>query len=243
MTDKQEQALATSDEQQGKPELAQENEQAQAAPEQSLADQLREAMASGFIQHCVNGRVVECKEAGANPVMVGSVDAVSTLLGQVINAGGPEGVEQQMNAVMNALSLLSVNGAPLTQHIVRGVVMQAAAQGSAFVMLGELQGLAIESMTREAMNSVYAACMEKVGGAGEAAPSPMKPFPAGAEAGPAADHEQHIEEGVAAAVAKAEAGDANYTSAEEAKGVMDKRKQVVRQKAQNTNKRRPRHRR
>lgn len=196
----------------------------QVTPEKSPAEQLRDAMGVNFITHCVNARVAECEKAGESPVMVGGIDAISTVIEQVVNAGGPEGTEQQMNAVMSALNLLSVGGAPLVQHIVRYGVMQAARQGSAFAMLGELQGLAIESMTQQAMNNVYAACMEKVGGAGEAAPSPMKPFPA------VERHEQHIEEEAAAAVAKAEAGDANYTSAKEAKAVMEKRKENVRRK-------------
>lgn len=187
MTDQQEQI-----EQHVAAELqAQQQEQAQEeqqAPARSQAEMLRDAMAGNFIEHCVNGRVAECQEHQADPRIVGSVDAVASVLAKVINLAGEEGVEQQFSAVIDGLGLLTVNGVPVLQLIVSSVIAKAAEQGTAFTMLGELQGMAMKVMVNGAMNQVYSACAQQMAGAGSAAgaPDPMKPFAPMAESAPAA---------------------------------------------------------
>lgn len=172
MTDQQEQI-----EQHVAAELqAEQAEEEQQAPARSQAEMLRDAMAGNFVNHCVNGRVAECQEHQTDPRIVGGVDAIASVLAQVINLAGEEGVEQQFGAVMDGLGLITVNGAPVLQLIVSSVIAKAAEQDTAFAMLGELQGVAMKVMMNSAMNQVYSACAQKVAEAAAGAPDPMRPF-------------------------------------------------------------------
>lgn len=185
MTDQQEQIeqhveAEQQAEQQAQAQAAQEEQQ---APERSQEELLRDAVAANFISHCVNGRAAECQEHQADPRIVGGVDAVATVVAQVINMAGEEGIEQQFKAVIDGLDLLTVNGAPVLQLIVSAVIARAAEQGTAFGMLGELQGMAMKVMMNGAMNQVYSACAQQMAAG---APDPMKPFAPMAESAPVA---------------------------------------------------------
>lgn len=195
MTDQQEQieqhvaAELQAEQQELQAEQAQAAQEEQQAPARSQAEMLRDAMAGNFLEHCVNGRVAECQEHQADPRIVGGVDAVASVLAKVINLAGEEGVEQQFGAVIEGLGLLTINGVPVLQLIVSNVITKAAEQGTAFALLGELQGMAMKVMVNGAMNQVYSACTQQMAGAGSAAGAPadpMKPFAPMAESVPAA---------------------------------------------------------
>lgn len=184
MTDKQEQKVTEQQsvelaelQQEQAPELLEQQEQAQEQQERSPEDVLRDAMATNYLSHCTNARVVECQEHGADPRYVGSIDAIATLARQVINAGGEEGLKQQVEALVEGLGLLSINGAPVMPLVMELAIAKYASNGSAMPLLGSLQGVAVQVM----MQGVYDACMKGVNEMAQAAQEakaadPMQPF-------------------------------------------------------------------
>lgn len=137
---------------------------------------LRTAVANNYLSHCVNARVVECKQHNADPLFVGSIDAISTLTRQVINAAGEEGMRQQVEALTEGLGLVSINGAPLIQLVMEAAIAKYATNGAAMSVIGNLQGIAVKAM----MNSVYESCMKSAHDMVHAAQepkakNPMKP--------------------------------------------------------------------
>lgn len=89
-------------ESQNKTPVAQGVEQAikQEAPQVDAAVMIRQAMANNFIQHCVNAAAADGAE---NPLMAGATSAVNELLVAVLNQGGDEQIQQNINLVANAL--------------------------------------------------------------------------------------------------------------------------------------------
>lgn len=236
MTDKQEQALATA--------TTEEQQNAAAPgdapqPEQEKVDpavQLRNAMASNYMAHCVNSRAATASDEA--PVVAGTGDAVHSLLTVALMANGKDGVVAQFDAIFSAMMVITINDQPLPYVLAERLIAASAQNGNAIQLAAQLQASAMAAT----VNAMHQSIMGEVRAAKADDNNPMKPFPENAEAVPAVDHEQHIEEAVAEAIAKDEAGEANYTSAEEARQVMDNRKRIARQEARNANKRRPRNR-
>lgn len=164
--------------------IEQQNEVTEQVEQSSPVEQLRGAMAGNYIDHCINARVAECSESGVNPLHVGGVDAICTVIAQVVGAAGPDG----MKVLMNALGHLVIEEVPVIQYLVKTTIVNAASQGTAFALLGELQAVAVEATVETAMQQVYRACMESVAPAAERAEQDelMKPFASAEEAAPAA---------------------------------------------------------
>lgn len=165
----------------------QEQVQEQAAPQLTAEEALRINMANNYFKHCVNSRVVECKETGANPLHIGSVDALVVLLGQVLNVGeGDQQVlQQQVGAVMQALNTISIGNDSLSVIMARQMIGQAADQGQAFSLIGHLQDVAQQHMANASMNEMAQLVASMQAEAKQPANSPMAPFPADAESVPA----------------------------------------------------------
>lgn len=164
----------------------QEQVQEQAAPQLTAEEILRINMANNYFKHCVNSRVVECKETGANPLHIGSVDSLVVLLGQVLNVseGDPRVLQQQVGAVMQALNTISIGSDSLSVIMARQMIGQAADQGQAFSLIGHLQDVAQQHMANASMNEM-AQMVASMQAPVQPANSPMAPFPAGAEEVPA----------------------------------------------------------
>ncbi|WP_270818397.1 hypothetical protein [Aeromonas sp. Y318-3] len=164
----------------------QEQVQEQAAPQLTAEEILRINMANNYFKHCVNSRVVECKETGANPLHIGSVDSLVVLLGQVLNVseGDPHVLQQQVGAVMQALNTISIGSDSLSVIMARQMIGQAADQGQAFSLIGHLQDVAQQHMANASMNEM-AQLVASMQAPVQPANSPMAPFPAGAEEVPA----------------------------------------------------------
>ncbi|MGL6448809.1 hypothetical protein ACSZNO_21020 [Aeromonas veronii] len=163
----------------------QEQVQEQAAPQLTAEEALRINMANNYLKHCVNSRVVECQETGANPLQVGSVDALVVLIGQVLSVseGDPKVLQQQVGTVMQAINTISIGNDSLSVIMARQMIGQAAEQGQAFSLIGHLQDVANQHMANASMNELtqLVASMAPI----QPANSPMAPFPADAEAVPA----------------------------------------------------------
>lgn len=167
-------------------ELAQEQVQEQAAPQLTAEEALRINMANNYLKHCINSRVLECQESGANPVLVGSADALVVLISQVLNMsqGDPKVLQQQVGAVMQALNTISIGSDSLSVIMARQMIGQAADQGQAFSLIGHLQDVAQQHMANASMNEM-AQLVASMQAPVQPANSPMAPFPAGAEEVPA----------------------------------------------------------
>lgn len=165
----------------------QEQVQEQAAPQLTAEEALRINMANNYLKHCVNSRVVECQETGANPLQIGSVDALVVLLGQVLNVGegDPQVLQQQVGTVLQALNTISIGNDSLSVIMARQMIGQAAEQGQAFSLIGHLQDVAQQHMVDASMNEVAQLVASMQAQAAQPANSPMAPFPADAEAVPA----------------------------------------------------------
>lgn len=114
------------------------------APARSEAEVLRSAFAGNYFQHCVNACADEAEKAGKNPLFVGSVDCLSELIGGVIGAGGQEQMNEQIEAVMQAIDRVTVGNAPLAALIARRWVAGAVQHGVAFNVLADLQAVVMD---------------------------------------------------------------------------------------------------
>ncbi|WP_270820466.1 hypothetical protein [Aeromonas sp. Y311-2] len=164
----------------------QEQVQEQAAPQLTAEEALRINMANNYLKHCINSRVLECQESGANPVLVGSADALVVLISQVLNMsqGDPQVLQQQVGAVMQALNSLSIGNDSLSVIMARQMIGQAADQGQAFSLIGHLQDVAQQHMANATMNEMAQLVASMQAEAKQPANSPMAPFPADAESVP-----------------------------------------------------------